>query len=77
MAVLVSKYLLNNLSGEKVRLRASKRRQGRRLAKSHTLVHEAVLDLPLTGVKDLESSTDLVSLWTLERENIPVKQVEL
>lgn len=36
MAVLVSKYLLNNLSGQEVRLRASDRRQGRWLAKSHT-----------------------------------------
>lgn len=59
MVVLVSKYLLNNLSGQKVRPRASNRRQGRWLAESHTLVHEAVLDLPLTGAKDLERSTDL------------------
>lgn len=49
MAVLVNKYSLNNLSGLEVRLRASNRRQGRWLAKSPTLVHEVVLDLPHWG----------------------------
>lgn len=41
-------------------------------------MHGAVLDLPLTGAKDLERSTVYwLSLQTLERENIPVKPVEL